>query len=290
MYRTPERSVRAGTDDSVVPHGQLNDQISGSFVEDEGSLVKAHEATPSRRLRKNDSAQPGNTSEETQFPAACKQTHKCAGSLKEEGQDQVFPAFSTSQTPEYDSDNEPQNTYPYSPLLAPGNIRLLRLMPHKDKSARIQCQLFNYPLQESSDETHLYEALSYVWGSSDELYSIAIDGYDMHVTANLHAALLRLRNRFIERIIWVDAICINQGDDIEKANQVGYMAEIYSRASRVTVWLGEAENDSDRALEEIRLAADEMSPRRLIDNPTKQAILALLQRPWFERIWVSENI
>ena len=46
----------------------------------------------------------------------------------------------------------------------------------------------------------------------------------------------------------VDAICINQEDKIEKGMQVRYMSEIYSKASHVIVWLGEAENDSDRAL------------------------------------------
>ncbi len=63
------------------------------------------------------------------------------------------------------------------------------------------------------------------------------------------------------------------------------MAEIYSRASRVVVWLGEAKDDSDQALEDIRLAADAESP---VNEPNKQAILALLYRPWFERIWVRD--
>lgn len=42
------------------------------------------------------------------------------------------------------------------------------------------------------------------------------------------------------------------------------MAEIYSRASRVIVWLGSVENDSDHAIEAIRLAAEEMSTKSLV--------------------------
>ena len=162
-------------------------------------------------------------------------------------------------------------------------------MADTDENARIKCRLFYYPLQELGEWTHLYEALSYVWGDLNNLQSISVDEHDLSITINLHAALLCLRDRFIDRIIWVDAICINQGDEIEKGMQVRYMAEIYSKASRVIVWLGDAENDSDRALEEIRLAADEMSTKPLVNKLANQAILLLLQRSWFKRIWVREQ-
>jgi hypothetical protein len=92
--------------------------------------------------------------------------------------------------------------YRYSPL-SPGSnsIRLLRLMPHKDETAPIQCELFEYSIQGSSNGTHLYEALSYVWGSSETLKSISIDKHNLPVTANLHAALSRLRDHSFKRII-----------------------------------------------------------------------------------------
>ena len=52
--------------------------------------------------------------------------------------------------------------YNYSSLLQkPNAIRLLRLLPSKDESADIQCELFDYSLDESYG-AHLYEALSYV--------------------------------------------------------------------------------------------------------------------------------
>jgi hypothetical protein len=115
----------------------------------------------------------------------------------------------------------------YYPLLSPGSdIRLLRLMPNEDETP-IQCQLFNYSLQESSKGTHLYEALSYVWGSPETSKSISIDEHNLPVTENLHTALSRLQDRTIERIIWIDAVCINQKDDVEKAHQIQSMAKIY---------------------------------------------------------------
>ncbi|KAK3355245.1 heterokaryon incompatibility protein-domain-containing protein, partial [Neurospora tetraspora] len=176
-----------------------------------------------------------------------------------------------------------QNLY-YNVPLARGHIRLLQLLPHKNEDAAIHCRLFCTALD--SKGTRPYEALSYVWGSEDKPCSISINGCDLPVGENLYAALLHLRDHSIERTIWIDAICINQGDKEEKGHQVQSMAKIYAKASRVIVWLGEEAAGSDQALEEIRIAA-EPSTRRLDDNA---GILTLLQRPWFQRIWVLQEV
>ena len=106
---------------------------------------------------------------------------------------------------------------------------------------------------------------------------------DNSVASPLIPDLSHLRDRAVERLIWVDAVCINQADINERGHQVQIMAKIYSKAYRVIIWLGEATDNSDRALEEIRVAKFTNSS----DNKkTQQAILALLQRPWFRRIWV----
>ncbi|KAG9231528.1 heterokaryon incompatibility protein-domain-containing protein [Amylocarpus encephaloides] len=167
------------------------------------------------------------------------------------------------------------------------SIRLLRLLPHKDKNAPIQCQLVDYSLQESDQRMHLYDALSYVWGDPDNPRSIYIGEHDLPVTRNLHAALSRLRNFSLERIIWVDAICIDQTNTKEKEQQIQIMAKIYSQANRVLVWLGEAADNSDQALEEIRATRGKAT--NSLNNKTIQpVVLTLLQRHWFQRIWVRE--
>ena len=183
-------------------------------------------------------------------------------------------------------------SYNYSSVsLGPGSIRLLRLMPYKIESmerAEIQCELVTYPLQDQSIKNHLYEALSYAWGGSGKPCSISINKQNLDVTRNLHAALLRLRDRSFERILWVDAICINQEDLQEQGQQVQLMARIYSQAARVLVWLGETADDSDNALDRILIAAENGSSS-LNDEAIQQPILALLRRPWFQRIWVSRS-
>lgn len=206
------------------------------------------------------------------------------------------------QSAENQVSNEPGGEYVYSPLPGPIYIRLLRLMPHQDKDAPLQCQLFEYPLRGARQRVHMYEALSYVWGSEEDQKFIYIRTDDksdrsspspvagnsrrLLVTANLRDALSHLRDGLLERILWIDAICINQRDKVEKGVQVQSMAEIYANANRVIVWLGEATSDSGQAFETLRNAARDQHTHHDIDEPTRQAIFTLLERPWFQRIWV----
>ena len=172
--------------------------------------------------------------------------------------------------------------YCYSQLSVPTGIRLLRLLPD---AKSLQGELFEYRLRSSDKPSHPYEALSYVWGGDEKPQSISIGNLKLDITKNLYTALLRLRDHDCSRILWVDAVCINQENDEEKEDQISLMAEIYAKALRVVVWLGEAEVDSDRALEVIRLAG-EKSAGLSNTELTQGAIRQLLKRPWFRRIWV----
>ncbi|KAE8328213.1 heterokaryon incompatibility protein-domain-containing protein [Aspergillus sergii] len=185
--------------------------------------------------------------------------------------------------------------YKYSLLTPrPETIRMLRLLPSEDNTAQIQCQLIDYTLPTPGTEDHPYEALSYVWGSENTPQSIIIDGQTLSVTENLYIALLYLRERQLERLLWIDAICINQGDEDEKAQQIQFMPMIYGQASQVIVWLGETADQSDKALETIRLTADdepsEDKPTDIQQELNHTAIVRLLERPWFRRIWVLQEV
>jgi hypothetical protein len=113
------------------------------------------------------------------------------------------------------------SSYRYSPL-PDDNIRLLCLLPNASEAEPLQCKLLDYNLQNSSGRTHFYDALSYVWGDPNDTRPIYIvedesPGKDeLQVTTNLYTALSHLRNCFFQRIIWVDALCINQKNGKEK--------------------------------------------------------------------------
>jgi hypothetical protein len=165
---------------------------------------------------------------------------------------------------------------------------LLRLKPHDDEASEVHCELFEYSLQGSANRTHLYEALSYVWGEPHRK-TIYINKIAFGVTLNLYAALLHLRNHALSRAVWIDAICIDQENLEEKEQQIQIMAKIYAQASRVVVWLGTTADNSDIAFEAIRVAADDDYSSTVSRQFSKVSVLKLLERPWFRRIWVSNR-
>ena len=180
--------------------------------------------------------------------------------------------------------------YRYPELTSPTNIRLLSLLPREVDPNNIRCELFEYSLLDVDRLSHRYEAISYVWGCKENLQAIIIDNLSFNITRNLFTALQHIRDDKLPRIIWVDAVCINQKEDAEKERQIALMAEIYANSSGVVIWLGDAENDGDRALEAVRLIGENstgLSTAKLSTAElSHQGIPQLLERPWFQRMWV----
>ncbi|KAK3386641.1 heterokaryon incompatibility protein-domain-containing protein [Podospora didyma] len=114
-------------------------------------------------------------------------------------------------------------------------IRILHLLPGRWTES-ICCRLQTCSL----DDSHSFDALSYVWGNAHDTAPIDVGGSSFQATKNLIAALRRLRSSVEPRALWVDAICINQRDNSEKTQQVQLMARIYETARSVHVFLGES--------------------------------------------------
>ncbi|OJI86495.1 hypothetical protein ASPTUDRAFT_39411 [Aspergillus tubingensis CBS 134.48] len=184
--------------------------------------------------------------------------------------------------------------FQYSPLdQGPFSTRILRLLPSKDRAAPIACQLSNYSLLD--DTAQEYDALSYVWGDkADGQCNISINNQAFSVGKNLHSALLRLRGPNFERTLWVDAVCIDQNNMREKEEQIQNMARIYEQASQVMVWLGEEADNSTRALEAIRVAAEGVFAGEPYVLPSEsipiEGVKSLFQRRWFYRMWILQEV
>lgn len=143
--------------------------------------------------------------------------------------------------------------YPSYSLLQDKHIRLLHLEPATDSDAPIRCSFTTVSLANSP----CYEALSYVWGDSTLLNTVKLDGFDVAISRNLFQALCRLRRRDADRILWVDAVCINQGDIDERSRQVSLMGSIYQGAERVVVFLGQEWDGQDLAFDYLNLCAEQ---------------------------------
>ena len=102
-------------------------------------------------------------------------------------------------------------------------------------------------------EPPTFEALSYVWGedAASPPRRLTCSGVDIPITQNCYDAIRTLHCHFGIRTLWVDAICINQVNTGEKEHQIPLMRDIYSKARRVYIWLGNATPGSIHAFDWI---------------------------------------
>ncbi|KAJ4351345.1 uncharacterized protein N0V89_006685 [Didymosphaeria variabile] len=131
--------------------------------------------------------------------------------------------------------------------LEPNESRLVHLASGEHNDA-IVCTLDYFDTR--SPPT--YEALSYVWGDPKITAPIDVNGHTLQVTTNLEVALRHLRLPKEDRVLWIDAIVINQLDLAERAQQVALMGDVYSKAASVRVWLGPADAYTTIIFEWIR--------------------------------------
>ncbi|KAK8122931.1 HET-domain-containing protein [Apiospora sp. TS-2023a] len=124
--------------------------------------------------------------------------------------------------------------YAYLPLSDNAQTRVIELQPFTasddDDDDPPGCLLRDFDVL--GDEE--YEAISYTWGEPVLTERLIVDDtYFLMTTVNCRDVLLRFRLPDRVRLLWVDAVCINQQDEDEKGRQIPFMAQIYSGASRV---------------------------------------------------------
>ncbi|KAI1448329.1 HET-domain-containing protein [Annulohypoxylon stygium] len=215
-------------------------------------------------------------------------------------------------------------TYQYDPLPGQAYIRLITLYPGQfadDIAVSFHISPF------SDNGPPRYEALSYTWGTEKSSSPVYVSSDDLRTTTalrdcqsilpqlNLEIALRHLRYVDNPRIMWIDALCINQTDDNEKGSQVAMMGDIFRLAHRVVAWIGPEENDSDDAMKfldylgsqlefkynvfqsELIVSKDCIWPALsepgsvlLIEPHIETAIRHLDNRRWFSRLWVVQEM
>ena len=184
--------------------------------------------------------------------------------------------------------------YGYTPLASPDDFRLVRLHQSSSSPSNDDALIIEF-LPARFDERCSYIALSYAWGTDSGREDIQLKGTGgqiLHVTRNL-ASALRSMQRSDHLILWIDALCIDQNNVQEKNHQVGRMAEIYRRASCVVIWLGEASNNSEVAMDFItNISTKDIDS--FCSDPKNfkiwEALDALLKRSWFTRRWVVQEV
>jgi len=195
--------------------------------------------------------------------------------------------------------------YPDEPLPEEKSIiRLLRI-DRKTKSS-IVGELKRFSLD--SNQYPPFTTISHVWGQhkADERVGIIVNGAEFRVTPNVFSILELARNHpdFKEvEWIWIDSICINQQDSVEKSAQVAIMGRIYRKSEVTAVWLGKAEKETNAAMDflsgmvrrkpalkkKYRATNKRQTPSDLRDPEKWKPLRSFFELPWWKRVWTLQE-
>ncbi|KAK0711732.1 heterokaryon incompatibility protein-domain-containing protein [Lasiosphaeris hirsuta] len=190
---------------------------------------------------------------------------------------------------------------------ATSEIRLLTVQPAAKPAAPIRCQLSVVDLAHPGD----YEGLSYHWGEVTDDY-ISVNGRKILVGGNLFNALKHLRYRDRPRVLWVDAICIDQESNDaggEKCKQIPLMRRIYQQSTQTIAWFGLYHNVHilsrfvEKLLQSKRRLSHKLESGAYYPTPSDfeeyripsadhggyRALADFLSTSWTERVWVIQE-
>ncbi|KAI1039028.1 hypothetical protein LB503_007834 [Fusarium chuoi] len=210
--------------------------------------------------------------------------------------------------------------YTYMPLSDSSDrsvIRLIKLHPGSGEDP-LRADILHASLD--SDVVGRYEAVSYAWEDGHATNKLETPRGILLITPSLFHALHRFRLKDEPRMLWADAVCINQSDNAEKASQVALMSDIYASAACTLVYLGREADGSEvvgelltrfarassslyllygrHGMEVLRDIGSIPPPMRVIleehqlpglEHPAWKALAKLWGRPWFRRVWVIQE-
>ena len=186
------------------------------------------------------------------------------------------------------------------------HIRLLKASRHYNSlPAELRCEYLLAPLD---DLPVTYTAISYVWGNPTAVSQIICnDGGYLGLTASATDILNAIVDARAPGYFWIDQLCINQEDKREKADQVRMMGKIFTSANNVIAWLGAPTPDSKMATDFVITlfnAIKKLASRGIVitarslcqetgcEHPSSKwlALRNFLKRPWFERLWIVQEV
>lgn len=201
--------------------------------------------------------------------------------------------------------------FEYEPLESvPDSIRLLKVDLFDEESEMIRCSL-----RQATISGTRYYALSYVWSESDkakhvsrqdltsnqspderhdhQFRIIVNEQYYLTVFPNLWRFLKKASEMLSDVSLWIDAICINQGNVLEKNEQVRRMGKVYKGARKVIAWLGEGSS----TVQELFWYLESIVDRYNLELPSLEDRRLLLYgldtihyNPYWTRLWIIQEI
>ncbi|KIY03459.1 uncharacterized protein Z520_00150 [Fonsecaea multimorphosa CBS 102226] len=207
------------------------------------------------------------------------------------------------------------NGSPYVPLPHTGDfIRLLELDPGQPADDLVG----RFVVHDLKDAQPEYTATSYVCGDDNRSHHyILMSGSKLGIYKNADGVLRRFRSAANTTYLWIDVVCIDQDNTVEKAREVNLMYKVYEKARRTVIWLGPSDDDAVAAIQYARTLnarsyLDEYTPTvmyagheiqymqnksHILDvldtHPQKQSLInscaKLLLCAWFTRVWTQQE-
>ncbi|KAG4428043.1 hypothetical protein IFR05_016471 [Cadophora sp. M221] len=200
-------------------------------------------------------------------------------------------------------------SFEYPPFTETRQIRLLKAtFSENQNQSDIDTILCEFLVVNLDDLPCEYLAISYLWGSSEKPNKVWCDGFSIDITASAMSVLRMAASNPDLGYIWIDALCIDQSNDTEKAVQVRLMRDVYPAAKRTIAWLGDATPITDEALDFIVAlhTALKKFEHDGIENVSRSSLLhsegckwpssswkalsTLLEHPWFRRVWILQEM
>ena len=189
----------------------------------------------------------------------------------------------------------PETKSVYRPLnVKKGEIRLLELLPFTTNNLGLSTASkpvvrFKYQTLDSHDP---YEALSYTWGDPRKRDTVQVESdTNFVVRANLASALQDLQLPTEARLIWIDALSINQKDTAERSEQVKLMRSIYETAAVVRSWIDLEIDLQSPAFLKLHSLSDDAAVKDLGNDATLWSpVREVLTNEYWSRIWVQQEV
>ena len=205
----------------------------------------------------------------------------------------IYPALRCSTMENHDQSSSddvskpqpPDKTFVYAPLdHDKASIRLIRVLATRTHEGYIQCEIRHASIDDS------YICLSYLWGEPGDEHCIAVNNRTMRIRNNLFDFLERAaKNDWLRKeSLWIDALCIDQENVVERNFQVQQMGRIFSCAEEVVSWFGEDKDSiAEYFVEHLSRSEGAVNYRvDIVDN----LFLKFAYAPYWNRAWITQEV
>jgi hypothetical protein len=210
-------------------------------------------------------------------------------------------------TPSCNNSAEAPMQYPYQPISSTAGqplIRLLEVFPGLPEDPLLGT-FASQPLTFAAGQGPFWIAVSYAWERQTPCESLSVDDHDLPITSNVAQIVRDLRETGRTTVLWIDAVCINQADAIEKVSQLRVMRDIYEKAKEVVIWLRLPEQVAAPNL----VIASQWLRDKIVDQSCAMPTLPLesafrhdhpnlewdapfhklTKSEWFQRVWIIQE-